>query len=80
MVNIIESWDVLEEYAGGKLGFYQVLINDNRIEVRVHTGRIGFIQEFPDRNDKLYEKILGFCKRHRYIEITEHLRDEEFFK
>jgi hypothetical protein len=28
LVNIIEDWDVLEEYAGEKLGFYQFLAND----------------------------------------------------
>jgi hypothetical protein len=28
LVNIIEDWDVLEEYAGEKLGFYQLLADD----------------------------------------------------
>ena len=32
MVNIIEDWDVLAEYAGEKLGFYQLLANDEKIE------------------------------------------------
>jgi hypothetical protein len=32
LVNIIEDWDVLEEYAGEKLGFYQLLANDGKIE------------------------------------------------
>ena len=32
MVNLIEDWDVLEEYAGEKLGFYQLLANDEKIE------------------------------------------------
>ena len=32
VVNIIEDWDVLEEYAGEKLGFYQLLANDEKIE------------------------------------------------
>jgi len=32
LVNIIEDWDVLEEYAGEKLGFYQLLANDEKIE------------------------------------------------
>ena len=32
MVNIIEDWDVLEEYAWEKLGFYQLLANDEKIE------------------------------------------------
>ena len=32
MVNIIEDRDVLAEYAGEKLGFYQLLANDEKIE------------------------------------------------
>ena len=46
VVNIIEDWDVLAEYAGEKLGFYQLLSNDGIIEIRVQTGRIGFKREF----------------------------------
>jgi len=32
-VNIIEDWTVLEEYAGEKLGFYQLLANNGKIEL-----------------------------------------------
>ena len=41
MVNLIEDWDVLEEYAGEKLGFFQLLATDGMFEVRVQTGRVG---------------------------------------
>ena len=80
MVNIIEDWDVLEEYAGEKLGFYQLLANDGTFEVRVMTGRVGFKKEFEKGDDPLLNKSLDFCRKHRYIRISEHLRDEEFFK
>jgi len=80
LVNIIEDWDVLAEYAGEKLGSYQLLGNDGAIEVRVQTGRIGYKKEFKAGDDPSLLKILDFCKRHRYIQISEHLRDEEFFK
>jgi hypothetical protein len=80
MVNIIEDWDVLAEYAGEKLGFYQLLSNDGTIEVRVQTGRIGFKRDFENGNDPLLTKILDFCKKHRYIQISENMRDEQFFK
>ena len=80
VVNIIEDWDVLEEYAGEKLGFYQLLGNEGAIEIRVQTGRIGFKKEFKAGDDSELLKILDFCKKHRYIQISEHLRDEEFFK
>ncbi len=79
LVNLIKSWDILEQYAGGKMGFYQLIKNDCVIEVRVQTGRIGFIREFKE-NDPLYCKIVDFCRKRQYIEVSEHLRDEEFFK
>jgi len=80
LVNLIEDWDVLEEYAGEKLGFYQLLATDGMFEIRVQTGRVGFKCEFENGNDPLLNKILDFCRRHRYIRVTQKLRDEEFFK
>lgn len=80
LVNIIEDWDVLEEYAGEKLGFYQILENDGSVEIRVQTGRVGFKKEFEKLDDPLLTKILDFCKKRRYIQISQNLRDEEFFK
>lgn len=80
LVNLIEDWEVLEEYAGEKLGFYQILGADGTIEIRVQTGRIGYKKEFENGNDPLIVKILDFCKRHRYIQISENMRDDQFFK
>ena len=80
LVNLIEDWGVLEEYAGEKLGFYQILAVDGNVEIRVITGRLGYNREFKDGNDKLLNQILDFCKRQRFIRISEHLRDEDFFK
>ena len=78
-MNIIEDWDVLEEYAGEKLGFYQLLANDGKFEIRVQTGRVGYKKELESGNDPLLIRILDFCKKHRYIRVSEHVRDEEFF-
>lgn len=80
LVNLVEDWDVLEEYTGEKLGFYQILDCDGSIEVRVQTGRLGFKKEFDKGDDPLLTKILDFCKKSRFIQISEHLRDEDFFK
>ena len=80
MVNIIEDWEVLEEYAGEKLGFYQLLENGGKIEIRVQTGRIGYKKEFALATDELLNQILDFCKRRRYIQICENMRDDQFFK
>ena len=79
VVNLIEDWDVLAEYAGEKLGFYQLLSNDGTIEIRVQTGRIGFKKELKAATIRFCEN-LGFLQKTQYIQISEHLRDEEFFK
>ena len=80
LVNLIEDWNVLEEYAGEKLGFYQLLGSDGAFEIRVQTGRIGYKREFKVGDDPDLLKILDFCKKHRYIQISETMRDEYFFK
>ena len=80
MVNIIEDWDVLEEYPGEKLVFYQLLANDGMFEIRVQTGRVGFKKEYSSGDDPELNKILDFCRRNHYIRICRKLRDEEFFR
>jgi hypothetical protein len=37
LVNIIEDWAVLEEYAGEKLGFYQLLANTEKSNACLNT-------------------------------------------
>lgn len=80
LANIIEDWDVLAEYAGEKLGFYQILVNDGTVEIRVLTGRVGFKREFKSREEPVYNKILDFCRRNRFIKVAQTARDEQFFK
>ncbi len=80
MVNLTEDWSILEEYVGEKLGFYQLLEMDDRFEIRVQTGRLGFKQEFEKRDDPQLTKIFEFCRKQHFIEISEHIRDEDFFK
>lgn len=76
----MRTGDVLEEYAGEKLGFYQLLGSDGMFEIRVQTGRVGFKREFEKGDDPLLAKILDFCRKQRYIQVSRRLRDEEFFK
>jgi hypothetical protein len=80
VVIIIEDWGILAEYAGEKLGFYQLLITDGRPEIRVQTGRVGFVREFENRTDPLYNKILSFCHKSRFINVSRTARDDLFFK
>jgi hypothetical protein len=80
LVNIVEDWEVLEEYAGDKQGFYQLLGEGEAVEIRVAIGRLGFKKEFESKNDALLNRILAFCKTRKFIRISENVRDEFFFK
>ncbi|MCL5949794.1 MAG: hypothetical protein M1490_04895 [Candidatus Bathyarchaeota archaeon] len=79
MVNLIDDWNVLEEYSG-KLGFYQLTAVGGCFEVRVMLGRLGFRRQFSNDNDKLLNQILDFCKKRNFIRLGERIRDEDFFK
>jgi hypothetical protein len=40
LVNLVEDWEVLDEYAGDKQGFYQTSEGDaEAVEIRVAMGR-----------------------------------------
>ena len=80
MVNLVEDWEVLEEYAGDKQGYYQILYSANGVEVRVAVARLGFKNEFESGKDPLLNRILSFCQSQRYVKISENVRDEMFFR
>ena len=80
MVNLVEDWEVLEEYAGDKQGYYQILYSAKGVEIRVAVGRLGFKKEFKSAEDPLFNDILSFCNSRKYITVSENIRDEFFFK
>ena len=80
MVNLVEEWEVLEDYAGDKQGFYQILGDSEAVEIRVAISRLGFKKEFDNKGDILLNRILTFCKSQNFIKISENVRDEFFFK
>ena len=81
MVNLVENSEVLEEYAGDKQGFYQIIEGyGEAVEIRVTIGRLGFKKEFENKDDTLLNHILSFCKSRSFIKISENVRDEFFFK
>ena len=81
MVNVIEEWEDFEKYAHDKVGFYQILGVDKNIEVRILTGKAGFIKEFKDARDTLLTTILEFCEGERsFLRVGQAIRDEIFFK
>ena len=81
MVNLVEEWEILEDYAGDKQGFYQIIEDGaETVEVRVAIGKLGFKNKFVNKGDTLLNRILSFCKSRNYIKISETVRDELFFK
>jgi hypothetical protein len=80
LVNLVDEWTVLEDYANDKQGFYQLLEGSNMLEIRVLVGRLGFKKEFKDKDDPLLNRILNFCINKCYIKVGENIRDELFFK
>jgi len=77
---LVENWEVLEDYAGDKRGFYQILDDAGAVEIRVAISRLGFKKEFDNKGDTLLNRILTFCKSRNFIKISENVRDEFFFK
>jgi len=80
LVNLVEDWESIEEYAGDKQGFYQVLQGGKGVEIRVTVGKLGYKESFDNAKDPLLERIIKFCGFQNYVKISENIRDEQFFK
>jgi hypothetical protein len=80
LVNLVEDWQTIEEYAGDKQGFYQILQGGKGVEIRVTVGRLGYKNSFDNSKDPLLERIIKFCGFQNYVKISENIRDEQFFK
>jgi len=80
LADLVENWKALEDYAGYKQGFYQILEDSEATEIRVTVGRLGFKKEFKNKEDPFLNQILAFCKSKKYIKINQSIRDEFFFK
>ncbi len=82
MVNLVEDWEVLQEYAGDKQGYYQVLGDEEtkQVEIRLAVGRLGFRRIFEKTPDPLLSEIMTFCRARKYVRISETVRDELFFR
>jgi len=80
LVNIVDDWESLTLYAKEKQGFYQLISEDSKFEVRVQVGRLAFKRVFEGGQDETLNGILDFCRNHHYIQVTESTRKERFFK
>jgi hypothetical protein len=77
---LVEEWETIEDYAGDKQGFYQILSGGKGVEIRVTVGKLGYKQSFDNSKDPLLERIIKFCGFQNYVKISENIRDEQFFK
>jgi hypothetical protein len=77
---LVEDWQPIEEYAGDKQGFYQILQGGKGVEIRLTVGKLGYKKSFDNSKDPLLERIIKFCGFQNYVKISENIRDEQFFK
>lgn len=80
MVYVVEDWETIEEYAGDKQGFYQVLPGGEGVEIRVAVGKLGFKQGFKDAKDPLLDRIIKFCGSQDYVKVRENIVTDYFFR
>ena len=80
MVNLVESWEDLEEYAKWcRYGSYQTRETVEGIEIRVVAGRFGYIKSFKDTQDPLLGHIRAFCQAEGFIKVLGNVPDDLFF-
>jgi hypothetical protein len=80
LVYVVEDWETIEEYAGDKQGFYQVLPGGEGVEIRVAVGRLGFKKSFKDSKDPLLDRIIKFCGLQNYVKVSENIVADYFFR
>ncbi len=89
MVNIVEDWKVVKDYAtkassqtGRAYQVSDIETQDKKkvVLLRVLVGKFGFQMEFPDRNDDVYREIMDFCKYERFLNVSKTIPDEQFFQ
>ena len=80
MVNVVEDWESLEDYAHWcRYGAYQTRDVVDGVEVRVVVGRFGYVKTFEDSQDQLLKRILGFCKAESFIKVQGSVPEDLFF-
>ena len=84
MVNLVDDWEEMEQYASRASSItaraYQTTGNKGKVELRVLVGKFGFNKEFSDLNDPLLCKILAFCNQGKFLNISKTVPDDQFFK
>ena len=80
MVNLVEDWADVEDYAHQcRQGYYQMRDAVDGVEIRVLVGRLGYINVFKDSDDTQLKRINNFCKIQGFIKVLGNIPDELFF-
>ena len=89
MVNIVEDWREMKDYAadasrqtGRAYQVSEIETPDKNkvVQLRVQVGKFGFQMECPDRNDSLYREIVAFCQQESFLNVSKTIPDDQFFK
>ncbi len=80
MVNLVEEWADVEEYAHQcRHGYYQTRDAVDGTEIRVLVGRLGYIHVFDNKDETQLKRIINFCKTEGFIKVQGNIPDELFF-
>lgn len=84
MVNIVEDWEEMEQYAShasyATARAYQTEKVNNKVHIRVLVGKFGFEKDFSDLYDPLLARILAFCNASKFLSVDKTVPDDQFFK
>jgi hypothetical protein len=83
LVNIVEDWKDLIDYAG-KAAYqtaraYQTFEDKGKTILRILVGRYGYQKEFADPNDPSLKEIINKCDVYGFLNVSTTIPDDDFF-
>lgn len=79
MVSVTYDWNGFKAYSENcRVGTYQIKQVENGFQIRVQTGRLGFVENFKNEEDEKLHGIVKFCKLHGFILVDHSVPDEQF--
>ncbi len=89
MVNIVEDWREMKDYAadasrqtGRAYQVSEIETPEKKkvVQLRIQVGKFGFQLECADRNNTLYREIVAFCSQESFLNVSKTIPDDQFFK
>jgi hypothetical protein len=78
LVYIFEDWEIFEKFGTEQQNVYKILVEDDKIVIKVVAGNVGFQGEFRNPKDPLLIRIIVFCKYFAQLEKDVNIYD--FFR